>query len=71
MKQSNQSVSDANAFLVDHTGCWMGAPITRVVFENLEYPWFAPTMQVFESGTTAVQDVVRMSPSVLMPRKKA
>jgi hypothetical protein len=25
------------------------------VFENMKYPWFAPKMQVFESG--AVQDM--------------
>ena len=29
--------------------------IKKGVFENLEYPWFAPKMQVFESG--AVQDM--------------
>ena len=38
--------------------------IANGVFENeeLKYPWFAPKMQVFESGS--VQDVVRMSHSV-------
>ena len=29
--------------------------IKNGVFENLEYPWFAPKMQVFESGS--VQDM--------------
>ncbi|GIS08979.1 MAG: hypothetical protein CM15mP113_1090 [Pseudomonadota bacterium] len=42
-------------FTVDYTGfgCWV--MIENGVFENLEYPWFAPKMQVFESGE--VQDM--------------
>ena len=41
-------------FTVDYTGFgWV--LIKHGVFENLEYPWFAPKMQVFESG--AVQDM--------------
>ncbi len=41
-------------FTVDYTGFgWV--LIENGVFENLEYPWFAPKMQVFESG--AVQDM--------------
>ena len=41
-------------FTVDYTGFgW--TLIKKGVFENLEYPWFAPKMQVFESGK--VQDM--------------
>ena len=41
-------------FTVDYTGFgWV--LIKNGVFENLPYPWFAPKMQVFESG--AVQDM--------------
>ena len=41
-------------FTVDYTGFgWV--LIKHGVFEELEYPWFAPKMQVFESG--AVQDM--------------
>jgi hypothetical protein len=41
-------------FTVDYTGFgWV--MIKKGVFENLPYPWFAPKMQVFESG--AVQDM--------------
>ncbi len=41
-------------FTVDYTGFgWV--LIQKGVFENMEYPWFAPKMQVFESG--AVQDM--------------
>ena len=41
-------------FTVDYTGFgWV--LIQKGVFEGLEYPWFAPKMQVFESG--AVQDM--------------
>ena len=41
-------------FTVDYTGFgWV--MIKKGVFEELEYPWFAPKMQVFESG--AVQDM--------------
>jgi len=41
-------------FTVDYTGFgWV--LIKKGVFENLEYPWFAPKMQVFESGE--VQDM--------------
>ena len=41
-------------FTVDYTGFgWV--MIKKGVFEDLEYPWFAPKMQVFESG--AVQDM--------------
>ena len=36
-------------FTVDYTGFgWV--LIKKGVFENMEYPWFAPKMQVFESG---------------------
>ena len=41
-------------FTCDYTGFgWV--LIKKGVFENLEYPWFAPKMQVFESGS--VQDM--------------
>ena len=41
-------------FTVDYTGFgWV--LIKNGVFENLEYPWFAPKMQVFDSGE--VQDM--------------
>ena len=41
-------------FTVDYTGFgWV--MIQKGVFEKLPYPWFAPKMQVFESG--AVQDM--------------
>ena len=41
-------------FTVDYTGFgWV--LIKKGVFEELEYPWFAPKMQVFESG--GVQDM--------------
>jgi len=41
-------------FTVDYTGFgWVC--IKKGVFEKLPYPWFAPKMQVFESG--AVQDM--------------
>ena len=41
-------------FTVDYTGFgWV--MIKHGVFEKLPYPWFAPKMQVFESG--AVQDM--------------
>lgn len=41
-------------FTVDYTGFgWV--MIKKGVFEGLEYPWFAPKMQVFESGN--VQDM--------------
>ena len=41
-------------FTVDYTGFgWV--LIKKGVFENLEYPWFAPKMQVFDSGE--VQDM--------------
>ena len=41
-------------FTVDYTGFgWL--LIANGVFEQLEYPWFAPKMQVFESGE--VQDM--------------
>jgi len=41
-------------FTVDYTGFgWV--MIKKGVFETLEYPWFAPKMQVFESGN--VQDM--------------
>ena len=41
-------------FTCDYTGFgWV--LIKKGVFENLEYPWFAPKMQVFESGE--VQDM--------------
>ena len=41
-------------FTVDYTGFgWV--MIKHGVFENMEYPWFAPKMQIFESGE--VQDM--------------
>ena len=41
-------------FTVDYSGFgWI--MIKKGVFETLEYPWFAPKMQVFESGN--VQDM--------------
>ena len=41
-------------FTVDYTGFgWL--LIKKGVFEDMEYPWFAPKMQIFESGN--VQDM--------------
>ncbi len=56
-------------FTVDYTGFgWV--LIKNGVFENLEYPWFAPKMQVFDSGE--VQDIaVRTYLSVLMRKRRA
>ena len=52
-----ESISKRNKpFTVDYTGfCWV--MINNGVFEHedMKYPWFAPKMQVFESG--AVQDM--------------
>ena len=41
-------------FTVDYTG-FVWVMIKKGVFENMEYPWFAPEMQQFESGE--VQDM--------------
>jgi hypothetical protein len=52
--EDGHTTSVAHWFTVDYTGFgWV--LIKKGVFENLEYPWFAPKMQVFESG--AVQDM--------------
>jgi len=55
-------------FTVDYTGFgWV--LIQKGVFENLEYPWFAPQMQVFESGE--VQDMCGEDVSFCLDAKKA
>ena len=53
--ETGESISKRRKpFTVDYTGFgWV--LIKKGVFENLEYPWFAPKMQVFESGE--VQDM--------------
>ena len=53
--ETGESISRRRkAFTVDYTGFgWV--LIKEGVFENLEYPWFAPKMQVFDSGE--VQDM--------------
>ena len=54
-------------FTVDYTGFgWV--LIKKGVFENLEYPWFAPQMQVFESGE--VQDMCGEDVSFCLDAKK-
>ena len=55
-------------FTVDYTGFgWV--MIEKGVFENLEYPWFAPQMQVFESGE--VQDMCGEDVSFCLDAQKA
>ena len=55
-------------FTVDYTGFgWV--MIEHGVFENLEYPWFAPQMQVFESGE--VQDMCGEDVSFCLDAQKA
>ena len=54
-------------FTVDYTGFgWV--LIKKGVFERLEYPWFAPKMQVFESGN--VQDMCGEDVSFCLDAKK-
>jgi len=55
-------------FTVDYTGFgWV--MIRKGVFERLEYPWFAPKMQVFESGK--VQDMCGEDVSFCLDAKEA
>ena len=55
-------------FTVDYTGFgWV--MIKKGVFEELEYPWFAPKMQIFESG--AVQDMCGEDVSFCLDAKEA
>ena len=55
-------------FTVDYTGFgWV--MIKNGVFEKLEYPWFAPKMQVFESGK--VQDMCGEDVSFCLDAKEA
>ena len=55
-------------FTVDYTGFgWV--LIKNGVFENLEYPWFAPKMQVFDSGE--VQDMCGEDVSFCLDAKAA
>ncbi len=55
-------------FTVDYTGFgWV--LIKKGVFENMEYPWFAPKMQVFESG--GVQDMCGEDVSFCLDAKEA
>ena len=55
-------------FTVDYTGFgWV--MIENGVFEKLEYPWFAPQMQVFESGE--VQDMCGEDVSFCLGAQKA
>ena len=54
-------------FTCDYTGFgWVA--IKKGVFETLEYPWFAPQMQVFESGE--VQDMCGEDVSFCLDAKK-
>ena len=54
-------------FTVDYTGFgWV--LIKHGVFERLEYPWFAPKMQVFDSGK--VQDMCGEDVSFCLDAKK-
>ena len=54
-------------FTVDYTGFgW--TLIKHGVFERLEYPWFAPKMQVFDSGN--VQDMCGEDVSFCLDAKK-
>jgi len=54
-------------FTVDYTGFgW--TLIKKGVFERLEYPWFAPKMQVFDSGN--VQDMCGEDVSFCLDAKK-
>ena len=54
-------------FTCDYTGFgWVS--IKKGVFETLEYPWFAPQMQVFESGE--VQDMCGEDVSFCLDAKK-
>ena len=54
-------------FTVDYTGFgWV--LIKHGVFERLEYPWFAPKMQVFDSGN--VQDMCGEDVSFCLDAKK-
>jgi len=54
-------------FTVDYTGFgW--TLIKNGVFERLEYPWFAPKMQVFDSGN--VQDMCGEDVSFCLDAKK-
>ena len=54
-------------FTVDYTGFgWV--MIKKGVFERLEYPWFAPKMQVFDSGK--VQDMCGEDVSFCLDAKK-
>ena len=54
-------------FTVDYTGFgWV--LIKKGVFERLEYPWFAPKMQVFDSGN--VQDMCGEDVSFCLDAKK-
>ena len=55
-------------FTVDYTGFgWL--LVKKGVFENLEYPWFAPKMQVFESG--GVQDMCGEDVSFCLDAKES
>ena len=55
-------------FTVDYTGFgWV--LIKKGVFEDMEYPWFAPKMQVFESG--AVQDMCGEDVSFCLDAKES
>jgi len=55
-------------FTVDYTGFgWV--LIKKGVFESLEYPWFAPKMQVFDSGE--VQDMCGEDVSFCLDAKEA
>jgi hypothetical protein len=55
-------------FTVDYTGFgWV--LIKHGVFERLEYPWFAPKMQVFDSGK--VQDMCGEDVSFCLDAKEA
>jgi hypothetical protein len=67
--ETTESISKRRKpFTVDYTGFgWV--LIQNGVFESLEYPWFAPKMQVFESG--AVQDMCGEDVSFCLDAKEA
>ena len=54
-------------YLTDHQSGH--GEFVKGVFEKLEYPWFAPQMQVFESGE--VQDMCGEDVSLCLDAQKA
>ena len=63
----DKEIAAGKPFTCDYTGFgWV--LIKKGVFENLPYPWFAPQMQVFESGE--VQDMCGEDVSFCLDAKK-